>query len=410
LGSEGKKAKMAGLGKTLGGTALILAIAAGTFYYIKMGDTAGATPAQSPGRGPSRALPILVAKAETSAQPIEISAIGSVQASETVQVRSRVDGTILEVHFKEGDRVNEGDLLFTIDPRGIQADLKQAEANLARNKVAMGSSNRDLDRQNALASKNFASQAALDTAKSTAGQAAQSVRAMEAQIEALKVQLGYTQIRAPISGRTGQVLQTKGNIVRSGEATALVTIRKVNPIAATFSVPQRHFPDLREALAAGPVPVKATVAGQPAQTGKVVFFDNQIDSATGTFSVKAQFDNENDVLWPGMFVNTTARLGMENNAVSVPTAAIQTGQQGQYIFVVEDKDNVKSVKMAPVISARQQGDRTIIASGLKGGETVVVDGQLRLVDGSRVEIRDPAAAGAGAPAGQAQRQKRAPQG
>jgi multidrug efflux system membrane fusion protein len=204
------------------------------------------------------------------------------------------------------------------------------------------------------------------------------------------------------------VLQTKGNIVRSSEATSLVTIRKVNPIAATFSVPQRHFPDLREALAAGPVGVKATVSGQPAQTGKVIFFDNQIDSATGTFSVKAQFANENDILWPGMFVSVTARLGMEANAVSVPTAAIQTGQQGQYIFVVEDKDNVKSVKMTPVLSARQQGDRTVLASGLKGGETVVVDGQLRLVDNSRVEVRDPAAAGA--PAGQTQRPKRAPQG
>ncbi|MFD2264674.1 efflux RND transporter periplasmic adaptor subunit [Lacibacterium aquatile] len=402
---------MAGLGKTLGGAVLILGIGAATIYYVQFGDSAGATPAQGPGRGgPQRALPVLVAQAEVGAQPIEISAIGSVQASETVQVRSRVDGTILEVHFKEGDRVNEGDLLFTIDPRGIQADLKQAEANLARNKVAMGNSNRDLDRQNALAAKNFASQAALDSAKSTAGQAMQTVRAMEAQIEALKVQLGYTQIRAPISGRTGQILQTKGNIVRSGEATGLVTIRKVNPIAVTFSVPQRHFPDLRAALDAGAVPVRATVAGQPAQTGKVAFFDNQIDSATGTFSVKAQFDNEGDVLWPGMFVSVTARLGTEAQAVSVPTAAIQTGQQGQYLFAVEEKDGAKAVKMTPVTTSRQQGDRTILASGLKGGETVVIDGQLRLVDNSRIEVRDPAAASGAAPARQNQAQKRAPQG
>lgn len=401
---------MAGLGKTLGGTALILAIVAGTFYYVKLGDSAGAAPAQSPVRGPSRALPVLVGLSETSTQPIEISAIGQVQASETVQVRSRIDGTILDVHFKEGDRVKEGDLLFTVDPRAIQADLKEAEANLARNKVAMGNSNRDLDRQNALASKNFASQAALDTARSTAGQAAQSVRAMEAQIEALKVQLGYTQIRAPISGRTGQVLQTKGNIVRSGEATALVTIRKVNPIAITFSVPQRHFPDLRKALDVGPVEVQARVAGQPVQTGKVVFFDNQIDSATGTFSVKAQFDNEGDVLWPGMFVSVTARLGMEPNAVSVPTAAVQTGQQGQYVFVVNEAEGVKTVKMTPITISRQQGDRTILASGLDGNRTVIVDGQLRLVDGSRVEVRDPTAATTTTPGQRQQRQKSAPQG
>lgn len=397
------------------GVALIAGVIGGGWYYVTAtSQPAGATPVQGPGRGgPARAQPVVAGKAEVGPQPVEFTAIGSVTASETVSVRSRVDGTILEVHFKEGDLVKEGDLLFTIDPRAIQAQLRQAEANLARTKVILANANRDLDRQNALAAKNFATQAALDAARSSSGQAQQNVRATEAEIEALKVQLGFTQIRAPITGRTGQVPQTKGNIVRSGDATFLVTIRKVNPIAVTFSVPQQHFSALRQAMAGGDVSVKATVPGQPDQQGKVVFFDNQIDTNTGTFSVKAQFDNRQDVLWPGMFVTAVVQFGIEPKAITVPTAAVQAGQQGQYVYVIEDKDGGKAVTLVPVDVSRQQGDRTVISKGLSGTEQVVVDGQLRLVNGTKVDVRDPNApvqAGGGAGGQRQGGQRPAPQG
>ncbi|MFY8105524.1 MAG: efflux RND transporter periplasmic adaptor subunit [Elstera sp.] len=354
---------------------------------------------QAGGRANARPQPVFAAPVESGPQPIEITAIGSVQAAEVVGVKARLDGIILNVHISDGQEVKEGDLLFTLDSRAIEAQLRQAEANLQRDMAVSANAKRTLERQQALMASNIASQQAFDTARTASSTADQSIKASQAQIEALRVNLGYTKITAPISGRAGEIKLTKGNLVKANDASSLVTIRKLRPINVLFSVPQKHFSEMRDAMATGKVGVIAQTPDQPdsRSIGHVSFYDNTIDQTTGTFQAKAVFPNEDNSLWPGMFAPITVRLGVQQDALSIASAAVQTGQQGQYVYVVipaEGAADAKQAELRPVTVARTVGNRSVIAKGLAAGEIVVTDGQLRLTNGTRVEIRDPAAAAA----------------
>ncbi|KJV10237.1 hypothetical protein VZ95_06370, partial [Elstera litoralis] len=353
---------------------------------------AGAAPAGQAGGRRAMSQPVFAAMVERGPQPIEITAIGSVQAAEVVGVKSRLDGIILNVHIIDGQEVKEGDLLFTLDGRSIEAQLRQAEANLQRDLAVSANAKRTLERQQALVASNIASQQAFDTARTAATTADQSIKASQAQIDSLRVSMGYTKITAPISGRAGEIKLTKGNLVKANDTSTLVTIRKLRPINVIFSVPQKHFSEMREAMATGKVGVVAQIPDQPDRrvVGEVSFYDNTIDQTTGTFQTKAIFPNDDNSLWPGMFAPLTVRFGVEQDALSVPSAAIQTGQQGQYVYAIvpaEGGAEAKQAELRPVTVARTVGNRSIIAKGLAVGDTVVTDGQLRLTNGVRVEVR-----------------------
>jgi membrane fusion protein, multidrug efflux system len=352
---------------------------------------------QAGGRSNARPQPVFAAPVERGPQPIEITAIGSVQAAEVVGVKARLDGIILNVHISDGQDVKEGELLFTLDGRTIEAQLRQAEANLQRDMAVSANAKRTLERQQALVASNIASQQAFDTARTASSTADQSIKASQAQIEVLRVNLGYTKITAPIGGRAGEIKLTKGNLVKANDTASLVTIRKLRPINVLFSVPQKHFSEMRDAMATGKVGVIAQTPDQPdsRSVGQVSFYDNTIDQTTGTFQAKAVFPNEDNSLWPGMFAPITVRLGVQQDALSISSAAVQTGQQGQYVYVVipaEGGGEAKQVELRPITVARTVGSRSILAKGLSVGESVVTDGQLRLTNGTRVDVRDPAAA------------------
>lgn len=336
------------------------------------------------------AQPVVVVMAARQSVPLDFSVIGSVQASETVAVKSRMDGQIVQTHFKEGDEVKAGDLLFELDSRAIEAQLHQAEANLVRDQAQMSNAKRTVERQSDLARREFASRQTVDDASTNAAQLEAATKADQAAIENAKVLLSYSQIKAPIDGRTGVINLTNGNVVKANDTITIVSIAKIHPINVLFAVPQKYFDQVRQALAKGPIDAFAEIPNSGGRTipGRIQFFDNNIDPTTGTFQVKASFANADGSLWPGMFVNVVVRLGVQPDALVVTSSAVQNGQRGTYVFVVKPD---MTAELRPVVVARDAGDKSIIQSGLQDGEQVVVDGQLRLVNGTRVELR--AAAG-----------------
>lgn len=381
------------------GIVVVAALAGGGYYgwtsYVKpSGDNApkpqAAAGQAEPGRG-GRGVPVVVGHVTRSDVPVVIDAIGSVQASETVGVKSRIDGQIVQVHFKEGDEVKAGDMLFSIDARQIEAQIRQVEANLARDRTQLQAARREVDRLSQLTQKEFVTRKNYDDQVTSAQSLESSAKATEANLDNLKVQLSYTKIRAPIGGRTGTVNLTVGNIVKANDTSVLVIINQIKPIDVTFSVPQRYFPQVRTALDTG-VTVTAPDPADPKKTlqGRVSFLDNSINSSTGTFQVKASFPNPTNSLWPGMFVSVKAQLGTEPNALTVPTPAVQTSQQGTYVFAIKPD---KTAEFRPVTVVRSNGTRSVIEGNLTEGEQVVVDGQLRLANGTHVEPleRAPAA-------------------
>lgn len=342
------------------------------------------TTSPTPRPGGPRPAPVLIGKVSRAEVPIEITAVGSVQPSESVAVRSRIDGAIVQNHFVEGDEVKAGDLLFSLDARAIEAQIRQAEANLARDRITVANARRDAARYQTLAQSDFVARQKLDDSVALVQSTENTVKATEANVEALKVQLSYTRITAPIGGRTGRINLTKGNVVRANDTTSLVVINQIKPVSLLFAVPQRYFPDMRAAIAQG-VTVTADAPGKGKVEGSVGFLDNSIDANTGTFQVKASFPNPDGALWPGMFVPVTARLGVEAGVLVVPGQTVQNGQQGSYVYVVKP-DN--SVELRPITIARSFGEQVVIQSGLKEGETVVIEGQMRLFPGAKVEPRD----------------------
>ena len=356
------------------------------------GEAQQQTPAAGGGRGgrggaPNAAVPVTVAQVERKTVPLEIESIGTVIAATTVQVRSQITGEMTAVHFKEGDDVKRGQLLVSLDRRPLEAALQQAQATLARDeaqaKNARAQSTRYLDLQQ----RGIATREQVDQMTAQAAALDATVNADRAAVDNAKVQLDYASITAPITGRTGLLQVHPGNLVRANDTTAIVTINRITPVYVSFAVPEAQLPDLKRYMARGQLNVRARAPDEPGgpSIGRVNFIDNAVDVTTGTIKVKGTFPNEDRRLWPGQFVNVTVTLSQEPNAVVVPAPAVQVGQQGQYVFVVKTD---QTVELRPVTVARSNGTDAVIKDGLKAGETVVTDGQLRLVPGSRISVKE----------------------
>lgn len=352
-------------------------------------DGGKAAPAE--GRGPragDATVPVTVGTVVQKAMPVQLSVIGNVEPFSSVQVKSQVQGEILSVHFKEGDDVRKGDLLFNIDPSPFQATLAQAEANLARDSAQAENAQQELKRYADLVKRGIVPQEQYDTARTTAATYEASMKADQATIDNAKLQLDYCSIRAPISGRTGALLVHAGNLVKPNDVP-LVVINQISPIYVSFAVPEAQLPQIKQYRAAGTLHVRATIPNDnnaPAD-GVISFVDNAVDPTTGTIKLKGTFTNSEHRLWPGQFVNIVLTLTTQPNAIVVPSQAIQTGQQGQYVFVVKADQTVESRN---IVVARTMDTQTVISSGLKPGETVVTDGQLRLVPGAKVSFKTSA--------------------
>ncbi|HMA71001.1 MAG TPA: efflux RND transporter periplasmic adaptor subunit [Xanthobacteraceae bacterium] len=330
--------------------------------------------------------PVVADVAVEMPMPVQVSAIGSVQPIATVMIKSRVDGQIAQVHFNEGQEVKEGDVLFTLDDRALRAQLAQSEATLERDRASLQRAKLEVARQSGLATRGVASVQKFEDVETTLAVFEATARAAEAAVESARINLNYATIVAPINGRTGSVTLKKGNLVKATELSSsipLVTITQLRPIYVTFTVPEGHLAELRAAAAAGSLPVAVTIPSQPQipVTGTLVFIDNKVDVATGTITLKAEFSNDDTRLWPGQFVNVTLTLGVQANAVVVPSAAVQIGQNGPYVFVVRPDS---TVELRLVRVDRTINGSTLIAEGLVPGEGVVVDGHLRLDNGTRV--------------------------
>jgi multidrug efflux system membrane fusion protein len=362
------------------------------FFFNSAPDTRTARPAP--------AQLVVADVAASSAVPILVTAIGSVQSISTVMVKSRIDGEIANVNFEEGQEVNEGDTLFTLDDRAVRAQLQQAEANLERDRAQLERNQLEVKRQTELAGRGVASAQKLEDVTTSVAVSEATVRASQATLENAKVNLAYTTIRAPISGQTGSVALKRGNVVKAVDTAPnvapLVTITQLRPIYVAFTVPERNLSDLRAARAEGQVRVVVTIPSQPQTpvTGVLTFIDNQVDVATGTISLKGKFANDDERLWPGQFVNVTLTLGTQSDAIVVPSVAIQIGPNGPYVFVIKQDSTVELRLIKP---DRNVGGKTVVAEGLSAGERVVVDGQLRLGNGTRVNVQAPKEAPSKAP-------------
>lgn len=329
---------------------------------------------------------VVTAKVERKPMPVRLDAIGTVQTMSMVNVRSRVDTQITEVGFKDGGYVKKGDMLFRLDSRLVETLLKQAEANVARDKALLISAEAELRRAEELAKREFATDQRLDTARAGVATLRASIRAGEAAVDGLKVQLTYYTITAPVSGRIGVAGLKEGNIAKTGDnSTVLVTINQIDPIYVLFSLPQRHLSDIRAAMNSGTAMVLATQHGAPAGVeGKIAVIDNMVDATTGTIQMRAIFDNPEEALWPGALCQVRVTLRVDPEALTVPREAVQNGQNGTFVFVVEDG----IARARPVVVDRTIDDRVVLASGLKGDETVVIDGQLLLTEGARTVERN----------------------
>ena len=331
-----------------------------------------------------RVVPVEVAKAVRKPAPVMIEALGTVMPIQSVAVRTRLDSEIVGVHFEDGAGVQEGDLLFTLDSRALEAQIKQAEAMVARDKAQLAGAERDVRRYTELVAKSATPVVNLDNAKTQADTFRAGIAADEGALENLKVQLSYAMIRAPISGRIGAANVKIGNFVRTGDVMPLAVINQITPIYVNFSAPQRSLPQIRRALAEGTARVAAGVAGDDkTASGRLTMIDNNVDATTGMVSMRATIDNADQVLWPGALVDTKLTL-REEDAIVLPAAAIQTGQAGNFVFVV--KDDVASAR--PVKVARINAAEAVLESGLEAGELVVTNGQLLLTDGTKVAPRE----------------------
>jgi len=363
---------------------LVLAGLAGAAYQVFLvparSQTAKAPPA-------SPAIPVVVATAEREAAPVRIDTIGTVQTIATVTIKSRIDGYIDRVLIQDGQFVKTGDVMFRLDSRAAQAQVQQAEAALGKDQAMLANARRDVKRYEPLVAKDFVSHQQYDTASASAQALEAAVAADQAAIANAKVLLTYYTIVAPIDGRVGAISIKAGNSIKANDLP-LATINQIKPIYVAFALPQSELPEVRDAMARGPVEVSVRAPGDAgkAETGTIAFFDNAVDTASGTINVRATFANEDQRLWPGQFVNVTVTTHIDQDAIVVPPAAIQVGQEGKYVFVVKPD---KTAEPRPVTVSRTVDGKSVIASGLAAGEQVVIDGQLRLTRGARVEIRAP---------------------
>jgi membrane fusion protein, multidrug efflux system len=304
-----------------------------------------------------------------------------------VQVKSMATAQVMQVHFAVGQDVQKGQLLFTLDPRSFQADLAKAEGQLARDEAAAANARVSQKRYQSLLKEGVVAQQQYDEMDSSAAQFDAAVQADKAAVEAARVNLQYAKIYSPITGRAGDVLVHAGNLIKANDV-AMVVINQISPIYADFAVPEKNLEEIKRYMAAGSLKVIATLpdSSAPLAEGKVAFIDNSVDRATGTITLKAEFANQRRNLWPGQFVNINLQLTTEKNATVVPTQAVQNGQQGPYVFVVKPD---KSVETRVVDLGPSDKTQVVIRKGVEAGETVVTDGQVRIVPGSHVEPTSP---------------------
>lgn len=332
-------------------------------------------------------VPVIVATAVQKNVPVQIRAIGNVEPYNTVQIKAQINGQIDRVHFREGQDVRKGALLFSIDPRPFEAALKQAEAAQAKDRAQSNYTKEQVRRYGALLKDGIVTQDQYDQLRANADSFDAAIAADRAAVDNAKLQLAYCSIRSPLDGRTGNLMVQAGNLVKANDVPVLVTINQVSPIYATFSVPERDMVDLRKYLGKG-IKVEAFVTGDEGkpESGSITFLDNTVDTSTGSIKLKATFANSGRRLWPGQFVSVVISMTNIDNAVVVPTRAIQTGQQGQYVFVVKAD---QTVEQRPVNVGVVVNGETVIASGVSASETVVTDGQVRLIPGAKVEVKRP---------------------
>ncbi|MEO9163866.1 MAG: efflux RND transporter periplasmic adaptor subunit [Casimicrobiaceae bacterium] len=337
------------------------------------------------------AVPVSVALVVLKTVPVRLRAIGNVEPFRTVAVKARIDGQIVAVHFKEGDEVRKGDTLFELDRRPLQAQLQQAQANLLKDRALLDHASEQDKRYKDLLEKKFVSPDAYAQIRTNSETAAAQTKADEAAIESARLQLDYCTIRAPITGYAGKIQIQAGNLVKANDTGPLVVINQVVPINVSFSVPEQSLPAVRKYQADGELQVAAQVpnSGEAAVSGKLSFIDNTTDATTGTIKLKAEFPNSDKALWPGQFVDVVLTLTHQDNAIVVPPTAIQNGPNGQYVFVVKPD---QTVELRDVKVSRSEGDFSVVASGIKPGDTVVTVGQLRLAPGTKVAIADAKAA------------------
>ncbi|MGF6311730.1 RND family efflux transporter MFP subunit [Bradyrhizobium sp. i1.8.4] len=363
-------------------TVAVLGIAAGAAYMTRS-SWMGGSAATAQGTSRPRVVAVDLAKAERKSVPVDVDAIGTVTPISSVALKSRLETTIVSVHFEDGAKVNDGDLLFMLDARQIDAQIEQAEGILARDQAQLEGAQRDLRRYTELVGKGATTQVNLDNARTQSDVLIGTIKADQFALENLRVQKSYTVIRAPFAGRISAANVKVGNFVRPADTQPLAVINQMAPVYVTFAIPQRALVDLRDAMAKGDSKVIATIPGhQRSESGKVAMVENAVDATTGMVTVRGIMNNESETLWPGTIVQTKLIIRSED-AVVVPTVAVQRSQNGNFVFVVRDG----VAKVQPVKVDRTLQGSSVISDGLAGDESVVVDGQLLLSEGSRVELR-----------------------
>jgi multidrug efflux system membrane fusion protein len=334
---------------------------------------------------PNLAVPVTVAKAEQKTVPINLTAIGTAEAFSTVSIKSQVNAILEQVHFKQGDFVKKGDLLFTLDARPFQSSLAQAQANLARDKAQEELNQVQATRYEKLYAAGVAPKEQYDQMRANADAQQALVHADEAAVESAKLQLQYCTIYSPVDGRTGALQVYPGNLVKENDVPVLVVINEISPIFVDFAVPEQYLGVVKKYMTGGRLQIESTPYGDTMpETGYLTFVDNNVDNTTGTIKLKGTFPNSDHRLWPGQFSTVSLRLAEEEKATVVPSQAVQTGASGDFIFVVKSDNTAES---RPVKVARQVGGESVISSGIAPGETVVTDGQLRLIPGIKVEVK-----------------------
>src|SRR5213593_2572302 len=367
----------------IAGAVVVALVAGGIAAYFS--TDSGAGEGRKGAKGPP-AVPVTVALVAQETVPIELRAIGNVEAYSTVALKARVDGQIVEVNFREGAPVKKGEILFRIDPRPYEAALRQAEANALRDVSARNQARSQDRRYQDLLEKNFVSKEAYAQIRTNAETAEAVAQGSRAALDNATLNLEYCTIRSPIDGYPGKIQIQMGNLVKANDTLPLVVINQVHPIYVNFSVPEQQLRAVRGYMSSGPLAVEALAPGsdQPATSGTLVFVDNAVDPSTGTIKLRAQFQNSENARWPGQFVNVRIKLYDQKDALIVPSRSVQTGPAGQYVFVVK-ADMTTEVRKVTV--ERTEGDRAIIANGLEKGERVVTQGQLRLGAGAKVVVK-----------------------
>jgi multidrug efflux system membrane fusion protein len=333
---------------------------------------------------PSPPVPVTLATVERQAVPFELAATGTVEPLQTVAVQPQLSGPIVRIAFTEGQDVQRGQVLFQIDPRPFQAALARAEAILARDKAQEANARQEAARYSQLAEQEYVTAQQYDQARTNAAAAAATLAGSEAALAEARLNLQYATIRAPISGRTGSLRVREGNLVRANESAPLVTINQIRPILVRFAVPASNLPLIQQYRGKDLVVRAEPVGGGPASEGTLGFVDNAVDTTTGTILLKGSFPNADGALWPGEFVNVRLRLYVDEGALTVPRKAVVAGQQGSYVFVVQ-RDSTAETKAVTV--DRTAGELAVVSGEIEPGDRVVTDGQLRLRQGSKVQVK-----------------------